>query len=119
MYVKRQGGDLYISAKLDERTDITYWFRRCMFNELHVYRVGITRNRAALPSTQPEAEPAVLLQLDVQRQHRAFRHPGCGWCGATTNTGGNARRARHAARGYTLLADGNRIEGDTTLWAIG
>ena len=24
MYVKRQGGDLYISAKLDERTDITY-----------------------------------------------------------------------------------------------
>ena len=62
MYVKRQGGDLYISAKLDGRTDITYWFRRCMFNELYTfYRVGITRNRAALPSTQPEAEPAVLL----------------------------------------------------------
>ena len=52
MYVKRQGGDLYISAKLDERTDITYWFRRCMFNELYTfYRVGITRNRTALPPT--------------------------------------------------------------------
>ena len=80
MYVKRQGGDLYISAKLDERTDITYWFRRCMFNELYTfYRVGITRNRAALPSTQPEAEPAVLLNSTYSDNIGPFAIPGCGW----------------------------------------
>lgn len=117
MYVKRQGGDLYISAKLDERTDITYWFRRCMFNELYTfYRVGITRNRAALPTTQPEAEPAVLLNSTYSDNIGPFAIPGCGWCGG--NHKYRERTARTArSEGYTLLADGNRIEGDTTLWA--
>ena len=117
MYVKRQGGDLYISAKLDGRTDITYWFRRCMFNELYTfYRVGITRNRAALPSTQPEAEPAVLLNSTYSDNIGPFAIPGCGWCGG--NHKYRERTARTArSEGYTLLADGNRIEGDTTLWA--
>lgn len=117
MYVKRQGGDLYISAKLDERTDITYWFRRCMFNELYTfYRVGITRNRTALPTTQPEAEPAVLLNSTYSDNIGPFAIPGCGWCGG--NHKYRERTARTArSEGYTLLADGNRIEGDTTLWA--
>lgn len=117
MYVKRQGGDLYISAKLDERTDITYWFRRCMFNELYTfYRVGITRNRTALPTTQPEAEPAVLLNSTYSDNIGPFAIPGCGWCGG--NHKYRERTARTArSEGYTLLADGTRIEGDTTLWA--
>ena len=34
MYVKRQGDNLYISAKMDASTDILYWFKRCLFNEV-------------------------------------------------------------------------------------
>ena len=41
MRVKITGEDLYISAKLDAKTDILYWFKKCMFNELFTfYRVG-------------------------------------------------------------------------------
>lgn len=98
MYVKRQGGDLYISAKLDERTDITYWFRRCMFNELYTfYRVGITRNRAALPPRSPRPNPPSCSTRRTATTSGLSPSPGAGGAGATTNTG-NARRARHAAR---------------------
>lgn len=37
MYVKRQGDNLYISAKMDASTDILYWFKRCLFNEVYTF----------------------------------------------------------------------------------
>ena len=38
MYVKRQGGDLYISAKLDERTDISYFFSETATTEIYTQK---------------------------------------------------------------------------------
>ena len=54
MRVKITGEDLYISAKLDAETDILYWFKKCMFNELFTfYRVGTIANSMPAPTTLP------------------------------------------------------------------
>lgn len=51
MYVKRQGDNLYISAKMDASTDILYWFKRCLFNEVYTfYRVGTLPNTDRTPT---------------------------------------------------------------------
>lgn len=117
MYVERRGDDLFIAAKLDQKTDITYWFRRCMFNELYTfYRVGITRNRNAGPTTRPGDEPAVVLNLAYSDNIGPFGVAGCGWAGG--NHKYRERTARTAYNeSYTIFADGQHIEGDTALWA--
>lgn len=117
MYVERRGDDLFIAAKLDQKTDITYWFRRCMFNELYTfYRVGITRNRNAEPTTRPGAGPAVVLNLTYSDNIGPFGVAGCGWAGG--NHKYRERTARTAYNeSYTVTADGLRLEGDTVLWA--
>ena len=64
MRVKITGEDLYISAKLDAKTDILYWFKKCMFNELFTfYRVGTIDNNMPAPVTLPDASPTSLLNL--------------------------------------------------------
>ena len=58
MRVKITGEDLYISAKLDAKTDILYWFKKCMFNELFTfYRVGTIDNNMPAPATLPDVSP--------------------------------------------------------------
>ena len=60
LYVKVQGEDCYISAKLSAEKDIVYWFKKCLFNELYTfYRVGVVTNPAAASfSIQVDGQPA-------------------------------------------------------------
>lgn len=117
MFVKRQGDDLYISAKMDRSTDIVYWFKRCMFNELYTfYRVGIIGNNDAVPTNKPETQPGVVLNLAYSDNIGPFAVAGCGWCGA--NHKYMERTARTAYNeGYAVFVDGNRIDGDLAITA--
>lgn len=117
MFVKREGGNLYISAKMDAGTDIVYWFKRCMFNELYTfYRVGMTANSDELPTTTPEAEPETVLNLAYSDNIGPFAVAGHGWCG------GNHKYMERTARtafnsGFTIKADGRCLDGDGEMWA--
>lgn len=117
MFVKRQGDDLYISAKMDRRTDIVYWFKRCMFNELYTfYRVGMTASNDAVPTASPEKQPEVVLNLAYSDNIGPFAVPGCGWCGA--NHKYMERTARTAYNeSYSIYVDGNRVDGDMSAMA--
>lgn len=119
MYVKKQGDDLYISAKMDAGTDILYWFKRCMFNELYTfYRVGMLPNRDKMPTATPETEPETVLNLAYSDNIGPFAVEGCGWCGA--NHKYMERTARTAYNtGYTVTADVVRLDRDTLLLADG
>lgn len=117
MFVKRMGGDLYVSAKMDAATDITYWFKRCMFNELYTFcRVGMTGSREAKPTTSPEAIPEVILNTAYSDNIGPFAVAGHGWCG------GNHKYLEQSARtacneSYAIIVDGRRLEGDCEVWA--
>ena len=112
MRVKITGEDLYISAKLDAETDILYWFKKCMFNELFTfYRVGTIANSMPAPTTLPDTSPASVLNLAYSDNIGPFNITGYGWCG------GNhpyldevTRTARNG--GYHIYVDGKEIKED-------
>lgn len=112
MRVKITGEDLYISAKLDAETDILYWFKKCMFNELFTfYRVGTIANSMPAPTTLPDTSPASVLNLAYSDNIGPFNITGYGWCG------GNhpyldevTRTARNI--GYHIYVDGKEIKED-------
>ena len=112
MRVKITCEDLYISAKLDAETDILYWFKKCMFNELFTfYRVGTIANSMPAPTTLPDTSPASVLNLAYSDNIGPFNITGYGWCG------GNhpyldevTRTARNV--GYHIYVDGKEIKED-------
>lgn len=112
MRVKITGEDLYISAKLDAKTDILYWFKKCMFNELFTfYRVGTIANRMPVPTTLPDISPASVLNLAYSDNIGPFNITGYGWCGGNhpyldevTPTARNV--------GYHIYVDGKEIKED-------
>ena len=112
MRVKITGEDLYISAKLDAKTDILYWFKKCMFNELFTfYRVGTIDNNMPAPATLPDASPTSLLNLAYSDNIGPFNITGYGWCGGNhpyldevTQTARNI--------GYRIYIDGKEIKTD-------
>lgn len=82
LYVKKVGDNLYISAKLDANTDILYWFKRCMFNELFTfYRVGTYSNNSKTPTSAPDRDPSTVLNLAYSDNIGPFNISGHGWCG--------------------------------------
>lgn len=82
MRVKKTGENLYISAKLDSKNDILYWFKKCMFNELFTfYRVGTIANNMPVPTTLPDTSPASILNLAYSDNIGPFSITGFGWCG--------------------------------------
>lgn len=117
MFVRREGDDLYVSAKMDGKRDIVYHFRRCMFNELYTFcRVGMTRNDDPRPTQHPEAGPEVVLNSTHSDNIGPFGVAGYNWCG------GNHRFMERTARtafneGYAIAVDGRPVAGDTTAWA--
>ncbi len=117
MYVKRQGDDLYISAKMDASTDILYWFKRCLFNEVYTfYRVGTRSNTDRMPTTRPESEPDVVLNLAYSDNIGPFSIQGGGWCGA--NHKYMERTARTAYnKDFSVTVDGQPLTGDKAVWS--
>ena len=117
MYVKRQGDNLYISAKMDASTDILYWFKRCLFNEVYTfYRVGTLPNTDRTPTTRPESEPAEVLNLAYSDNIGPFNIQGGGWCGA--NHKYMERTARTAYnKSFSVTVDGQPLEGDKAVWS--
>lgn len=112
MRVKITGENLYISAKLDAETDILYWFKKCMFNELFTfYRVGTIANSMPVPTTLPDTSPTSVLNLAYSDNIGPFNITGYGWCG------GNhpyldevTRTARNVD--YHIYVDGKEIKED-------
>lgn len=110
MRVKKTGEDLYISAKLDSKNDILYWFKKCMFNELFTfYRVGTIANNMPVPTTLPDASPTSILNLAYSDNIGPFNITGYGWCGGNhpyldevTPTARNV--------GYHIYMDGKEIK---------
>lgn len=82
MRVKIVGEDLYISAKLDVKNDILYWFKKCMFNQLYTfYRVGTIANNMPEPTNFPDVAPFYVLNLSYSDNIGPFNINGHGWCG--------------------------------------
>lgn len=112
MRVKITGENLYISAKLDVKTDILYWFKKCMFNELFTfYRVGTIANNMPVPTTLPDVSPTSILNLAYSDNIGPFNITGYGWCGGNhpyldevTQTARNI--------GYRIYIDGKNIKTD-------
>lgn len=117
MYVKRQGDDLYISAKMDASTDILYWFKRCLFNEVYTfYRVGTLFNTDRTPTTRPESEPDEVLNLAYSDNIGPFGIQGGGWCGA--NHKYMERTASTAYnKSFSIAVDGQPVNGDKAMWS--
>ncbi len=117
MFVKLQGEDLYITAKLDPQNDIIYLFRRCMFNRLYTfYRVSSIPNSDPEPTTNPETAPQLLLNRAYSDNIGPFNIAGHGWCGA--NHKYLERTAPTACNeGFTIRVDNRELRGDTRMWA--
>ena len=112
MFVKISGEDCYISAKMDEETDILYWFRRCMANELYTfYRVGVIESKVAEPTDEPDKTPEKILNLAESDNIGPFLIRDYGWCGGN-HTGPEGKKTAFCA-GWKILVDGNEMVSDT------
>lgn len=117
MYVKKRGDDLYISAKVDSRTDIVYWFKRCMFNELYTfYRVGLVGNTSLSPTTAPDAEPATELNRAYSDNIGPLNVTGGGWCGGNHKFREKLGRTAYN-ESYAVRVDGWKVESDMAAYA--
>ncbi|MEG1539550.1 MAG: hypothetical protein RR383_06335 [Muribaculaceae bacterium] len=111
--VKTVGDDLYISAKLDKDTDILYWFKKCMFNELYTfYRVGLISNSSRVPTNTPDVEPTTLLNLAFSDNIGPFSIVGNGWCGGNhPYIDEKTKTARNVS--FKILLDGKELKDNT------
>lgn len=118
LYVKVQGEDCYISAKLSAEKDIVYWFKKCLFNELYTfYRVGVVTNPAAAPTQKPEAAPELTLNLAFSDNIGPFSIRDGGWCGANHSyqEGNKVRTA--ANESFSIQVDGQPAGGSLARYA--
>lgn len=115
--IKKAGGDIFISSKMDNETDILYWFKRCMFNDIFTfYRVGMLHNNGVLPVSNPDTVPDTVLNLTVSDNIGPFDIESGGWCGGNhAYTDGTSRTA--ATESVYILADGVEINNDTVAYA--
>lgn len=112
MFVKISGEDCYISAKMDEETDILYWFRRCMANELYTfYRVGVLENKGSEPTDKPDIEPEKILNLAESDNIGPFLIKDYGWCGGN-HTDPEGRKTAFCS-GWKIFVDGKEAASDT------
>lgn len=112
MRVKKAGENLYISAKLDAETDILYWFKKCMFNELFTfYRVGTIANSMPIPTTLPDASPTSVLNLAYSDNIGPFNVTGYGWCGGNHPYLDEVTQTARTV-GYHIYVDGKEIKKD-------
>lgn len=117
-FIKRTGDNIFISSKMDDRTDILYWFKKCMFNDIFTfYRVGMTSNDSVLPVPNPDSRPDVLLNIAVSDNIGPFDIETGGWCGGnhpftdgTSKTGGT--------KSVSVFVDGMEINNDTVAYAV-
>lgn len=113
--IKRTGGGIFISSKMDNETDILYWFKRCMFNDIFTfYRVGMLHNDGALPVADPDTQPDIVLNLTVSDNIGPFDVESGGWCGGNhPYTDGISRTA--GTESVSVFADGMEINNDTVV----
>lgn len=112
MRVKKKGEDLYISAKLDSKYDILYWFKKCMFNQLFTfYRVGIIANDMPAPTTLPDASPTFVLNLAYSDNIGPFNITGYGWCGGNHSYLDGVTPTAHNDS-YRIYVNGEEVKED-------
>lgn len=116
MCVKISGENCYISAKLDKSTDILYWFKRCMANELYTfYRVGVVQNDSENPVSSPDCEPDKTLNLAFSDNIGPFAVEGKGWLGGNHLSDKGERTA--VCQKWSIKIDGKAVRGDTICFA--
>lgn len=115
--VKIIGSDVYLSAKLDKDTDILYWFKRCMFNELFTfYRVGLVPNKDQLPTFSPDIAPYIILNLAFSDNIGPFNITGYGWSGGNHPYIDGISKTAHNVS-YQIYTDGKELQKDTLVMA--
>ena len=117
MRVKIAGEDLYISAKLNAKNDILYWFKKCMFNQLYTfYRVGTIANNMPQPTNIPDATPSYVLNLSYSDNIGPFNITGHGWCGGNHPYIDEETQTAHNVN-YQISLDG-KITTENTLTLV-
>ena len=115
--IKKIGDDVYLSAKLDKETDILYWFKRCMFNELFTfYRVGLIANNGKLPTHSPDKIPDTVLNLAFSDNIGPFNITGHGWAGGNHPYIDGITKTAHNMS-YRIYADTKEVRKDTFVLA--
>lgn len=115
--IKRVGEEIFISSKMDGETDVLYWFKRCMFNNIFTfYRVGMLHNDNILPVSDPDSAPDKVLNLSVSDNIGPFDIEKGGWCGGNHSYIDGVTRTA-VTESVAVFADGKKVERDTLAYA--
>lgn len=103
--IKKAGEDVYVSSRIDDYHEISYWFKKCMANDLFTfYRVSVTSDSTGTTVVN-EAYSDNIGPFEVR---------GGGWCGGNhLFTDGKTPTAETFS--IKLYADGKSISSDTLL----
>jgi hypothetical protein len=111
MRVRVSGENCYVSAKMDANTDIIYWFKKCMANELYTfYDVGLFYNLNSTP-VDPSSKPETILNEAYSDNIGPFLVENVGWCGGNHTDATGHKTARNES--FFITVDGHRVKGDT------
>lgn len=111
MRVRVSGENCYVSAKMDANTDIIYWFKKCMANELYTfYDVGLFYNLNPIP-VDPSTKPETILNEAYSDNIGPFLVENVGWCGGNHTTPDGKKTARNES--FSIFIDGHKVQKDT------
>lgn len=117
--IMKQGENVYITAKINAKTDIFYWFKKCMYNNLYTfYRVGLSRGKNNRIALHPNDTPEKILNTASSDNIGPFDIKGGGWCGGNHSFSMNNKTVRTASTvSYKIIVDGKELRKDTTILA--
>lgn len=115
--VRRTGDNIYVASQLDSVTDIVYWFKKCMFNELFTfYKVYLTEHRSNLLHAESFNSSSKLMNWSHSDNIGPFDISEGGWCG-----GNHSYKNNKTAEciSYRTVVDGIELRADTIAWGNG
>ncbi|MDD2960710.1 MAG: hypothetical protein PHR45_01350 [Muribaculaceae bacterium] len=113
-FVKVEGDNVYISAKIDSVSDIVYNFRRCMFNNIFTfYSVGLVENSEVIPISNFEKREIKILNCAISDNIGPFCVENGGWAGANHSYKDENLIPTASCRDYNVIIDGKSICCDT------
>ncbi|MCH4100406.1 MAG: hypothetical protein LKF06_07410 [Prevotella sp.] len=115
--IKKVGGNIYITSKIDYKNDIYFWFKKCMYNDLFTfYRVGVSHGKSHLISQHPDNIPEKILNIASSDNIGPFEIENGGWCGGNHSFSMKNRTIKTASTvAYKIIADGKELSKDTTM----
>ncbi len=105
--IKKTGENVYISSTIDDHHEISYWFKKCMANDLFTfYRVSITS----------DSTDTTIVNEACSDNIGPFNIRAGGWCGGN-HLFLDEKTKTAETFSIKLYADGRSITSDTTLKA--